>query len=164
MENAMKILWVVPAAIGLWVTAAADTARAQDAQFAGSWRWNRTESTVAPGEALPKDIVTEIASADRSAVRWTVTITDPHDAKHVQSFDGPADGQPHPVQGSAAGETASFTLSDGAMRAVFKNAAGETDTVACALSSDHRKMTCKGTVLSAKGQSSNYIDVYDRLR
>jgi hypothetical protein len=118
---------------------------------------------VAPGEALPKDIITDIAAADRSRVRWTVTITDVRDAKHTQTFDGPPDGQPHPVDGSIQGETAAFTLKANTMQAVFKNPAGETDTVTCTLSTDLRKMTCRGTVLENKGRSSNYIDVYDRL-
>jgi hypothetical protein len=147
----MKSFWIVPAIVGLCAVATADLAWGQDAQFAGRWRWNRTESTIAPGEPVPKDIVTEIASADRTRIRWTVTITDPHD------------GQPHPVQGNAAGDTASFTLSPGGLQAVFRSKAGETDTVTCTLSGDHRKMTCKGTVAEAKGQTSSYVDVYDRL-
>jgi hypothetical protein len=160
-EAAMNRLPLRLAAVGLLAWAGA--AWADDPSFTGRWRWNRAESTVAPGEALPKDIITEIASADRARVRWSVTITDSRDAKHTQSFDGPPDGQPHPVDGSIHGETAAFTLAGNAMKAVFKNPAGESDTVTCTLSNDLRKMTCRGTVVEAKGRSSNYIDVYDRL-
>jgi hypothetical protein len=152
------------AALGLLGWACAGTAaQADDPSFTGRWRWNRAESTVAPGEALPKDIITDIASATPGRVQWTVTITDIRDAKHTQSFDGPPDGQPHPVDGSIQGETAAFTLKANQMQAVFKNPAGETDTVTCTLSTDLRKMMCRGTVLETKGRSSNYIDVYDRL-
>jgi len=151
------------AALGLLTLTCAGAASAEDPSFTGRWRWNKAESTVAPGEALPKDILTEIASAQQSRVQWTVTITDIRDAKHTQSFDGPADGQPHPVVGSVQGETAAFTVGDNSMQAVFRNPAGESDTVMCTLSNDRRKMTCRGTVVESKGRSSNYIDVYDRL-
>jgi len=152
----------LPAAIGLCLVGAVGAAWSDDSPFAGRWRWNPKQSTVQPGEPLPKDIVTEIATAGPARVRWSVTIIDPTDQKHVQSFDAPPDGQPHPVQGSGDGTTAAFTLANGVLQAVFKNPAGQADSVACSLSPDRIKMTCKGSVSGPKGPET-YVDVYDRF-
>jgi hypothetical protein len=159
----MNRLRLVPPVIALGLIATVGAAWADQSPFAGRWRWNRTQSTVQPNEPLPKDIVTEIASADPSRIRWSVTIVDPTDKRHVQTFDAPPDGQPHPVQGSSDGTTAAFTLGGGTLQAVFKNPAGQTDSVACTLTQDHRQMTCKGSVAGDKGQAENYVDVYDRF-
>jgi hypothetical protein len=159
----MNRLKVLHAAIGLLSLAAVDAAWADDAPFAGRWRWNKTQSTIQQGEPLPKDIVTEIASAQATRIAWTVTVTDPSDQKHVQKFDGPADGQPHPVQGSNDGTTAAFTLANGALQAVFRNPGGQADSVSCTVSPDRTKMTCKGSVSDGKHPPETYTDVYDRL-
>jgi len=159
----MNRLRLLQAMLGLCLVGAAGAAWADDSPFAGRWRWNRTQSTVQPGEPLPKDIMTEIASVDPTRIRWSVTIIDPTDQKHVQTFDAPPDGQPHPVQGSGDGTTAAFTLASGTLQAVFKNPAGQTDSVACTVSPDRKKMSCKGTVAGDKGQAENYVDIYDRF-
>src|SRR5271156_663834 len=99
-EAIMNRLRLLQAMLGLCLVGAAGAAWADDSPFAGRWRWNRPQSTVQPGEPLPKDIMTEIASVDPTRIRWSVTIIDPTDQKHVQTFDAPPDGQPHPVQGS----------------------------------------------------------------
>ena len=159
----MNRLQLMHAAIGLLSLAAASAAWADDAPFTGRWRWNRTQSTIQTGMPLPKDIVTDIATASRARIAWSVTVTDPTDKPHVQKFDGPADGQPHPVQGSDDGTTAAFTIANGALQAVFRNPAGQSDTVSCTVSPDHKMMTCKGSVSDGKSPPETYTDVYDRL-
>src|SRR5580692_3429943 len=81
-ERPMNRLRLVPPMIALGLIATVGAAWADQSPFAGRWRWNRTQSTVQPNEPLPKDIVTEIASADPSRIRWSVTIVDPTDKRH----------------------------------------------------------------------------------
>lgn len=142
---------------------AAPAGAAEAGQFVGKWHWNKTASSVDPNEPAPKDIVLEIRSADPAHVQWTVTAIDTDGKAHVTSFDGPADNTPRPLQGSAPGETAAFSVDSQTLKAIYRDPSGATDTQSCSLSADGRKMTCAGTEADGKGKSDTYTDAYDRL-
>jgi hypothetical protein len=138
------------------------SAEADPASFVGRWHWSRAESSLAPGEPAPKDILLNITDTANGRLKWTLTEVDPAGQSHVQSFDGASNGTPTKVTGSDDGTTAGFTLGADALKAVFRGPQGESDSWGCALSADQRKMTCKGTESDGKGHSMNYTDVYDR--
>ncbi len=137
-------------------------AHAEDMRFVGTWHWSKTESTTIPGEPLPRDITLSIAEAVSGKLKWTVTEIDPGGGKHVESFDGAPDGKPRPLQGGDGQTTAAFTMTEGAISAVFTAPDGGSDSWSCTISSDGRKMTCKGAESDGKGHSQPYADVYDR--
>jgi hypothetical protein len=39
---------------------------------------------------------------------------------------------------------------------------GQTDTLTCNLSANHRKMACNGMIDNGDGRTTSYVDVYDR--
>lgn len=149
---------VLLAGCGLAAAAQAETA----APFLGRWHWNRTESTAAPGEPLPKDVVLDITSAEPSHLEWKVTTVDEQGASHVESFNGAANGKPAPLQGSPDGTTIAVTLAGTTLNATYTAPDGSSDHESCSVSADRKKMTCRGTETDGKGHSANYTDVYDR--
>jgi hypothetical protein len=152
---------LIAAVLALAVSGAATAARADSPLFVGKWHWNPKESSTAPGEPLPRDVVLNIANADKTRVQWTVTTVDGKGAQTVKSFAGTGDGKSAPIAGDP-GTTGAFTLTDTAMESVYASADGGTDRSTCSVSSDRRKLTCRGTESDGKGHSTNYTDVYDR--
>jgi hypothetical protein len=147
-------------AVAFWVPAASaadDTAGV----FVGEWHWNKAESSVVPGEPLPREVVLRIASATPARIQWTLTRTDADGRQHTESFLGSGGGQPGPITG-APDTTGAFTLKATVLEASYQSKDGSTDRTSCTLSSDRRKMTCNGTESDGKGHSMNYVDVYDR--
>lgn len=134
-------------------------ALAADSPFVGHWHWNKTQSSLPPGETPPEDMVADIMRVDNAHVRWSVTVTDAQGKKDVESFDAPANGEFYPI---STGATASFRLSGEELDAVFKGPGDETDSLNCTVAGDRSKMTCKGTLSQAGGKSASYVDVYDR--
>ncbi len=131
------------------------------AAFVGEWHWNKAESSVIPGEPLPREVVLRIASATPAHVQWTLTRTDADGSQHTESFSGSGGGQPGPITG-APDTTGAFTVNATALEASYQSKDGSTDRTSCTLASDRRKMTCRGTESDGKGHSMNYVDVYDR--
>ena len=134
---------------------------ADDGAFVGEWHWNKGESSVVPGEPLPREVVLRIGSATAARVQWTLSRTDADGSQHTESFSGTGNGQPGAVSG-APDTTGAFTVTATALEANYTSKDGSTDRTSCTLSSDRRKMTCHGTESDGKGHSMNYVDVYDR--
>lgn len=135
---------------------------AQSPTFVGRWHWNRSASTLAPGEPAPKDVVLDITDASVGHLRWSLSETDPTGQTHAESFDGPADGRPGTLTGAEDQTSASFTLDLGNLRAVFYGPEGASDSWSCSVSADGRRMTCAGTEADGQGHTRGYTDVYDR--
>jgi len=133
--------------------------RAEDSPFIGHWHWSKARSVLPPGEPAPEDMVADIMRMDNAHVRWSVTVTDAHGKKDVESFDAPANGEFYPISNGA---TASFRLSGANLEAVFKGPGDETDTLSCAVSGDRNQMTCNGNLSEAGGKTAAYTDVYER--
>jgi hypothetical protein len=145
---------------GALMLVAAGAAWADDANpFIGRWHWDQAQSKLPPGEPAPADMILDFSRVDSLHVRWSVTTTDAQQRKSTETYDTPANGEFYPIDSAT---TAAFRLSGTALQATFKGPAGETDTMNCALSSDQRKMTCRGTLTSTDGKTATYLDVYDR--
>lgn len=149
-------------AIGAVAGMAMSTAHADPASFIGKWHWNRTESSLAPGEPAPKDVLLDITDTAGGQLKWTLTEVDPSGQSHTESFDGLSNGTPSKVMGADDQTTASFTLTADGLNAKFSGPEGASDSWSCSLSPDQRKMTCRGTQSDGHGHSENYTDSYDR--
>jgi hypothetical protein len=152
---------LIAALLALAALSMTPAARADAPMFVGKWHWNPKESSTAPGEPLPRDVVLNITSADKARVQWSVTTIDNKGAQTVKSFVGTGDGKAGPVTGDP-GTTGAFTLADTTMESVYTSADGSTDRATCSVSSDRKKMTCRGAESDGKGHSTNYTDVYNR--
>jgi hypothetical protein len=153
----------VPGLVLLSVVLAASSAEAQTASFAGKWHWNKAQSSMAPGEPAPRDILLDITDASGGALRWTLTETGPQGGQHSESFDGKSDGTPTTITGAGEQTTAGFTLTGNTLKANFKSPDGATDNWSCMLTPDGAKMNCKGDESDGHGHSAPYTDVYDRM-
>jgi hypothetical protein len=138
------------------------TAAAQSPSFAGNWRWNRAQSTIAPGEPVPNEVVLAIGAAEVGRVQWTLTRVDSKAGKVAESYSGTGDGRPAPVIGAPPGTTARFTVTPTTLTSSYAYVDGSSERATCTLSPDARVMTCAGTDDDGKGHTSTYRDVFDR--
>ncbi|MDB5366621.1 MAG: hypothetical protein JWM77_2548 [Rhodospirillales bacterium] len=123
-----------------------------------TWTWNAKESKTA-GEA-PKSNVLKVTKDDGTNLAWSMTSVDAKGKTRKMSWSGAYDGKERPAKGGGA---AAFTKgNDGSTKVAFKEKDGSTGEETCTVSSDKKKMTCKGTMKSKDGKSADYTDVYDR--
>jgi hypothetical protein len=139
---------------------AAGSAWADSSGFVGRWHLNRAQSILPPGEPAPSDVIAEILRADNTHVRWSLTVIAAPGQNSVETFDAVANGEFYPINSDT---TAAFRLNGNRLQSTFKGPSGQTDTLTCTLSADQRKMTCSGALSDGNGQTTNYVDVYDRM-
>jgi hypothetical protein len=160
-RNAMKRFRDIALIMGLCAGAATSAAWAESGEFVGRWHWDRAQSTVPPGEPAPDDVTIEISRADRSHLSWSLTVLTSRDSgPHVETFDAPADGEFRPINSDT---TASFRLTGGTLQATFKGPTGQLDAMTCTLSTNNKMMTCNGATSRGAGQTTRYVDVYDKM-
>lgn len=155
----MNRLRGITVVMGLSAVLAASAAWAESNLFVGRWQLNRAQSTLPPGEPVPKDLICDIARAESNHVQWSVTVLTPEDQPYVETFATPANGEFSPISSET---TASVRLTDDTLQATFKGPAGQSDAQTCTLSADQTQMTCRGVLTERDGQTVNYVDVYDR--
>jgi hypothetical protein len=136
------------------------SARAQSNPFVGRWHWNASLSVQPVGEPAPKDVAVEITSMDQAGVSWSLTVLSDDGKREVESFNAVPDGAFHPINTDT---TVAFRLMGTGLQVTFKGASGQTDTLTCALSPAHHRMTCNGVLSSKDGHPTSYVDVYDRM-
>jgi hypothetical protein len=151
---------IITAIGGLCVALAAGSAWADGSAFVGRWHWNRTQSTVPPGESVPNDVVAEISRVDSTHVRWSLTVLAAQGQTSVETFDTAANGEFYPISSDTM---AAFRLIGSTLQATFKGPTGQTDSLTCTLAPDRRRMTCRGALSSGDGRMTDYVDVYDRM-
>jgi hypothetical protein len=159
-EDTMNRLRGITMVMGLCAVLAASSAWADSSPFVGRWQLNRVQSTLPPGEPVPKDLICDIARADNSHVKWSVTVLTPEGRPHVETFDTVANGEFYPVSSET---TASFRLTGDTLQATFKGPAGQSDAQTCTVSADQKQMICRGVLTEGDGRTVNYVDVYDRM-
>ena len=155
----MNRLRSITMVMGLCAVLAASAAWAGSSPFVGRWHWNRAQSTPPPGEPVPKDLICDIARADDSHVKWSVTVLTAEDRPHVETFDTVANGEFYPISSET---TASFRLTGDTLQVTFKGPAGQSDAHTCTISADRKQMMCRGVLTEGDGRTVNYVDVYDR--
>jgi hypothetical protein len=158
-EDTMNRLRGITMVIGLCAALVASSACADSSLFVGRWRLNRVQSMLPPGEPMPKDFICDIARADTSHVKWSVTVLTAEGRPHVETFDTVANGEFYPI---SSGTTASFRLTGDALQATFKGPTGQSDAQTCTLSADQKQMICRGVLTEGDGRTMTYVDVYDR--
>jgi hypothetical protein len=159
-EDTMNRLRGITMVIALCAALLASAAWAESSLFVGRWRLNRAQSTLPPGEPVPKDLICDIARADNSHVKWSLTVLTTEGEPHVETFDTVANGEFYPI---SSGTTASFRLTGDALQATFKGPNGQSDAQTCSISADHKQMICRGVLAEGDGRTVSYVDVYDRM-
>jgi hypothetical protein len=146
--------------MGLCAALVASSAWAESSLFVGRWRLNVAQSMLPPAEPVPKDLICDIARADDSHVKWSVTVLTTEGRPHVETFDTVANGEFYPISSET---TASFRLTGNTLQATFKDPTSQSDVQTCTLSADQKQMTCRGVLTEGDGRTVNYVDVYDRM-
>ncbi|GIL39166.1 hypothetical protein [Roseiterribacter gracilis] len=123
-----------------------------------TWTWNAKESK--SSTTPPKAMVLKVTKDDGTKLAWTMTATDAKGKTQKMSWSGEYDGKERPA--SNGGAAAFSKGSDGAVKIAFKEKDGSTGDESCTVSSDKKKMTCKGTMKGKDGKTADYTDVYDR--
>jgi len=109
---------------------------------------------------VPNDVIAEISRADSTHVRWSLTVVAAQGQTSVETFDAVANGEFYPINSDT---TAAFSVNGNLLQSTFKGPSGQTDTLSCTLSTDQRKMTCRGAVSDGSGRTTNYVDVFEKM-
>jgi hypothetical protein len=146
--------------VGLCAALTVSSAWGESSPFVGRWHWNRTQSTLPPGEPAPNDLTSDISRADDNYVTWSVTLIAPDGQPHVVTFDAAANGEFIRISSDT---TVSARLAGDTLQATFKGPTGRSDVQTCSVSADRRQMTCRGVLTDGHGRTVNYVDLYDRM-
>lgn len=105
-----------------------------------------------------------ITTDDVDTYKWSLIGTEGHGVTFSKSYDGPVDGQDHPLTSSESGSLIAYTRTpSGSLRWVVKDKDGTViETASRWLSPDGKLMTIKGTANFSGG--AVFISVFDKVK
>jgi hypothetical protein len=127
----------------------------------GTWKLNLAKSTYAPGQA-PRSLTVTYQGAGANLTATADTIDAAGNAAKAV-FVRIYDGQPHPTTGSPDYDASAYTRVDANIYIISRTKAGrfvEVDTQV--LSQDGRTNTITTRGITAAGQPTNIVQVYDK--
>lgn len=145
--------------------AACSMAPSRNVSFTGTWVGNEAESTLLPGQHVPKNMIGVMEDDGRMLRTAQIFMND--DGQELRRFvwNSECDGAASPVQG--VNPPGSVTLSCrrtgvGEFVMELKSTGGYSHQEKCRLSTDGSKHTCTGVATLADGSSHAFAYVFDR--
>jgi hypothetical protein len=137
----------------------------QNVSFSGTWVGNEAESTMLPGQHVPKNMIAVME--DDGRVLRTAQIFMNDEGREVRRFvwNSVCDGEASPVLG--VNPPGSATLSCrrtgvGEFVMELKDRSGYSHTETCRLSADGRKHACSGVAVFPDGSRHDFVYAFDR--
>jgi len=129
----------------------------------GTWKLDPAKSSYANMPA-PKYEQLVVKTDEPGALKWTLLGAASNGVSYTSSYDGPVDGQYHPIASSEAADTIAYTrMANGGVKWTMKDKAGKVmETGSSHLSADGTTLTVKGTVEGLKGKS-DFVSVFTRM-
>jgi hypothetical protein len=153
----------IPTVLVVLATACSTTAPAP-MLFSGTYYPNISESTLLPGQRIPKDMVM-VMHDDGSSLQLTQTFTTGAGQQMKYVWKGKCDGSPRAAEG--IGPPAVVTAScrhteQGPLVISLADNHGYSHVETCGMSVDGRKQTCAGTASLPDGTKHDFVYVFDR--
>jgi hypothetical protein len=163
MRSTIRLAMLVGATVvvfaGLMIWAAERTSQSA----VGTWQLDVTKSSNGkmPAPTFEQLVIT---SDDGDTYKWTLVGTEGHGVAFTKSYDGPIDGNEHPITSSESSSLITYTRTpSGGLRWVVKDKDGATiETASRWLSPDGKIMTIKGTANFSGGAA--FISVFDKVK
>jgi plastocyanin len=129
----------------------------------GTWQLDVTKSSNGkmPAATFEQLVIT---IDDGNTYKWSLVGTEGHGVTFSKSYDGPIDGQDHPMTSSESGSLIAYTKApSGILRWVAKDKDGAViETASRWLAPDGKIMTIKGTANFSGGAA--FISVFDKVK
>jgi hypothetical protein len=163
MLTKIRLAMLVGAAVatlaGMMIWAAERTSQSA----VGTWKLDITKSSNGkmPAPTFEQLVIT---IDDGNTYKWTLVGTEGHGVTFSKSYDGPVDGQDHPMTSSESGSLIAYTRTpSGGLRWVVKDSGGAVvETASRWLSPDGKIMTIKGTANFSGG--ALFLSVFDKVK
>ena len=130
-------------------------AQSPDSNWVGTWTLNVANSKLRPPVPRAEAVVIPVPGWSARAVKYTSTNTAGDGSSFNMSFDGVADGKPHPVMsdGKEIAKCAWHRRSSHHYTATFRYPDGRTATVAIVMAPDGKSYTFQSHVTASTGQT-----------
>ena len=160
MLRRIGLLMLVAACLAMAASAAEKNA---GPSTVGTWKLDAAKSSFGSMPA-PKAEMLVVANDSLDAIRWNMMSGSATGTTYFSSYDGPIDGQQHPMHGSAGSTMIAYTRSGPGLEWVVKDKSGNViETASRSLSPDGKIMTIKGTTKSANGDVA-FVSVFDKVK
>jgi hypothetical protein len=164
MSSKMRLAMLVAAGIVVFAGLIASAAERSNRSAVGTWKLDVAKSSYKnlPTPAFEQLVVT---TDDADALKWSLVGTDGRGKTYSSSYDGPIDGQDHPLTSSEVGSMIAYTRtpSDG-LRWVIKDTGGNVVKKASGfLSPDGKTLTIKGTA-NVSGGGAIFMSVFEKVK
>jgi hypothetical protein len=130
----------------------------------GTWQLDVSKSS--SGKMMPAPTFEQlvITTDDVDTYKWSLVGTEGHGVTFAKSYDGPVDGDDHPMTSSEGGSVIAYTRTPaGGLRWVVKDSGGTViEQGARWLSPDGKTMTIKGKANFSGGAA--YISVFNKIK
>ena len=126
----------------------------------GKWRLDVAKSTFSNNPPTFEKLV--VAVDDVDAAKWFMVGTEGHGVTYSSSYDGPIDGEFHPMKSSESKTTIAYTRTGGGLHWVAKGKDGAViETATRSISPDGKTMTIKGTGNYPNGEVK-FVSVFEK--
>ncbi len=130
----------------------------------GSWNLDLKKSSFGSMPA-PKSEEMTITTDTRDAVAWSLKGTTADGKSYTESYDGPIDGQYHPLVSDEPGMTVAYTRAPrGNVTWTIKDKTGAVfETGSGIVAHDGKTLTLKGTIQGPNGKS-DFVSVFKKAQ
>jgi hypothetical protein len=160
---ARRIFAAVMTGLCLLMCTAAAAAAASSRSTVGTWNLDSAKSSYGKMPA-PKFEQLVITTDQPNAVAWKLAGASTDGKTYISMYNGPIDGNYHPMTSSETGDTVAYTRTSSGVEWTTKNKAGTViSTGINQLSPDGNTLTVKGMVQGPKGKE-NFVSVFERVK
>ena len=164
MVSRMRLAMLVAACAVIGATLFASAAeRSLGPLSVGSWKLDAAKSNYG-NAAAPKSELLVVAAENADSIKWNIMGAMPDGKTYFSSYEGPIDGQDHPMKGSVDGAMIAYTRTGSGLKWVVKDKTGAVvETASGVISPDDKNLTIKGTTAN-NGQQTPFVSVFYKIK
>lgn len=158
---ARRIFAIVTMGLCLLLFTAVAVATASSRSTTGTWKLNLAKSSYGKMPA-PKFEQLVVTTDQPNAVAWKLTGASADGKTYISMYNGPIDGNYHPMTSSETGDTVAYTRTSSGIKWVTKDKKGTVISQGInELSADGKTLVIKGTAQGPSGWES-FVSVFER--
>jgi hypothetical protein len=163
MNRKICLAMLIGTSIALFAGMTVSAVERSSQSAVGTWQLDVTKSSNGkmPAATFEQLVIT---IDDGNTYKWSLIGTEGHGVTFSKSYDGPIDGQDHPMTSGESGNLIAYTRTlSGILRWVAKDKDGAViETASRWLAPDGKIMTIKGTAKFSGGAA--FISVFDKVK
>ncbi len=164
MGSRIRVAMLMSACVVIFATLTGSAAERSYQSAIGTWKLDVAKSSYGKMMPAPQFEQLVITGDNVETYKWSLVGTEGHGTTFASSYDGPIDGQDHPIKSSEGASMIAYTrTSSGGLRWVVKDQGGTVIEKATRwLSPDGKTLTVKGTANFSGG--ALFISVFEKVK